>query len=1264
LVLLTMFRHIREVLRNIYHTVQCRNVYLGRDLRSVPPDSIIVFPTMADTLLCGLAGILVFKRGDVAQTEDITKGLSGCLDRIEDCGMEALLDESVPTNEYLGGPDIQEILANNVNVLKQDAIFEHIFFMKKGVEKLSSLSKRMNSFLGRQEILLEENITGFSTGDIEQINETLNFMRDTAWALERDILSNVDRIMFLSGSDKREGIMRGNFRKYININLLLNAIDRLEVRGRDSAGIQIMATLNGRQALNEMKEGLIKSNLYDDWIKRLNPGDLHDGSIQLSGETGENGRTTIIFTYKKASVTGELGENTRFIRERIRSDRILRASIDRAAESDIYLAHTRWASVGSITEENCHPINNFTVDTELDTSSELLLPVKEYPHYGRGNWSINVALNGDIDNYNVLRSTIETGGRASIDKSVTTDTKIIPLQIEKYLYKGCDLPEAFRLALNDFEGSHAIAMQSNLEPDKIFLALRGSGQSLYVGLCHDKFIFSSELYGLVEMTPRFVKMDGENERIPGNPRTRGQIVILTRGQGDSSRGIDAWYYDGHHFHISEDMVQTAEITTRDIDRKDYPHYLLKEIFEAPLSARKTLRGKYRITRVQDDTVHVDFNLGYDIVPLRVVQALRNGTIRNVFIIGQGTAAVAGAAIADAFSQYLQGADITITAKTASELSGFSLADNLDHALIIPVTQSGTTTDTNRAVAMAKERGAHLIAIVNRRQSDITHVSDGVFYTSDGRDIEMSVASTKAFYSQIVAGYILALYFAQIRGTMSEDHIVRELTDLEDAPDKMNSVISARDHIKESAWDIVKKKIYWAVVGSGPNKVAADEIRIKLSELCYKTISSDIVEDKKHIDLSSEPLIITCAAGNPEPVVEDIVKDVAIFKAHSAATVVITDEGETRFSNIADSTIFVPRSSYPTSIILNTLAGHIWGYYAACSINEDGEFFRTFRNKLSLKVRELDKRNESVFEQIANADLHKIMEEFSSAFRFRKDQGFFSSLRVGLASDITLLLKYAVGKLPLEDFWEEFQEKRISSSPLDMLDISLGHAIDELSRPIDAIRHQAKTVTVGTSRKGEMLAGILFGFMRELEFSLENLTSKDGSAVRRLQNAISGINGYTLYRIDNLGSNGKPVDTTTIKIGTRSGVSLAMKSRVEKPGPVKGTKRTIISTGEIYAGLGKTDKAPIVIIPLLGDGHVIRHILLIHVDFKKDLTPSEKKEVLGDKFNKINNLVDEYNLPWDDNYLERLSIEFLLGEGVDVIVGNIIKSLKDNQSNNT
>ena len=307
--------------------------------------------------------------------------------------------------------------------------------------------------------------------------------------------------------------------------------------------------------------------------------------------------------------------------------------------------------------------------------------------------------------------------------------------------------------------------------------------------------------------------------------------------------------------------------------------------------------------------------------------LKNGVIKNIIVIGHGTAAVAGAAVADALSHYLKDTPLNIMARVASELSGFGLKDDLSDTLVIPITQSGTTTDTNRAVAMARERGAHIISIVNRRQSDITAKSHGVFYTSDGRDIEMSVASTKAFYAQIVAGQVLALFFAQLLGAYTDDDIAVALKHLESAPHLMDRIFERRDDIAASVKKTAGKR-FWAIVGSGPNKAAADEIRIKLSELCYKTISSDIVENKKHIDLSAEPLILVCAAGNPQAVVEDVIKDVAIFKAHKASVIVFADEGDHRFDQIADSVIAIPVAPPPLPVILNTMAGHLWGYYAA------------------------------------------------------------------------------------------------------------------------------------------------------------------------------------------------------------------------------------------------------------------------------------------------------------------------------------------------
>ena len=129
-------------------------------------------------------------------------------------------------------------------------------------------------------------------------------------------------------------------------------------------------------------------------------------------------------------------------------------------------------------------------------------------------------------------------------------------------------------------------------------------------------------------------------------------------------------------------------------------------------------------------------------------------ITKVIVIGQGTAAVAARAVATAISSELGETEINVKAKPATELSAFELVSDMSNTLVIPISQSGTTTDTNRTVELVRARGAKVIAIVNRRNSDLTDRADGVLYTSDGRDIEMSVASTKAFYSQVVAGLSL------------------------------------------------------------------------------------------------------------------------------------------------------------------------------------------------------------------------------------------------------------------------------------------------------------------------------------------------------------------------------------------------------------------------------------------------------------------------------------------------------------------------------
>ena len=258
---------------------------------------------------------------------------------------------------------------------------------------------------------------------------------------------------------------------------------------------------------------------------------------------------------------------------------------------------------------------------------------------------------------------------------------------------------------------------------------------------------------------------------------------------------------------------------------------------------------------------------------------------------------------------------------------------MSDTLAIAVSQSGTTTDTNRTVDLLRARGAAVIGIVNRRASDLVDKADGILYTSDGRDIEMSVASTKAFYAQVAAGALLACAITEAAGVGSDRRRHDLLTSLRELPEALVGVLAKRDEIADAARRFAPSKRYWAVVGNGPNHVAAEEVRIKLSELCYKSIAADVTEDKKHIDLSSEPLILVCAAGLRGSTADDVAKETAIFRAHKATPIVIADEGEVRYS--AAATITVPQVDPALGFVLSAMVGHLFGYEAALAIDALG-----------------------------------------------------------------------------------------------------------------------------------------------------------------------------------------------------------------------------------------------------------------------------------------------------------------------------------------
>ena len=223
----------------------------------------------------------------------------------------------------------------------------------------------------------------------------------------------------------------------------------------------------------------------------------------------------------------------------------------------------------------------------------------------------------------------------------------------------------------------------------------------------------------------------------------------------------------------------------------------------------------------------------------------------------------------------------------------------------------------------------------------------MLYTSDGRDVEMSVASTKAFYAQVAAGILLACGLADVVGAPRREARSDLLRGLRELPDAMQAVLAERGSIAEAAQRLAPAR-YWAVVGNGLNRVAAEEARIKLSELCYKSIACDATEDKKHIDLSSEPLILVCAAGLSGSNADDVAKEVAIYRAHKAAPIVIASDGDERF-NAAQAVISVPSVHPSLAFVLSAMAGHRFAYEAALAIDAQARPLREARAAIEAAV---------------------------------------------------------------------------------------------------------------------------------------------------------------------------------------------------------------------------------------------------------------------------------------------------------------------------
>ncbi len=1082
----------------------------------------------------------------------------------------------------------------------------------RGHEDVARRGRALACLADDLEETLDTGKAQWSPAYFESLNETLVRLRDVIWAIERDRPSNAAAISALGRlSFDGSGVLPGAARDALwSVQVALSAIDRLEVRGRDSAGLHLLITGHGIDLARPDIQAMLSARA----------GDPLFTSMAVRTPTG-----LLSLVYKAAAEIGELGDNTRALRAAITTDPLLHRALANPEAEVTVLGHTRWASVGIISQANAHPLNGEEVTG------------------GAGPYVV-AAVNGDVDNYLELRD--DEG--LHLAPEITTDTKVVPVLLSRRLAAGEHLDQAFCETVSGFDGSVAIAVSAGGSPDQLHLALRGSGQSLNVGLAEDAYIVASEAYGLVEETGSYLRMDGETSHA-GGP---GQVVILDRRLAGRHQGLRRLTYDGAPLPLGQGEIRIAEITTRDIDRRGFPHFLMKEISEAPQSFRKTLRGRIF---ADEHTGLLSARVGAALPP-PVNERLRSGAITRIYVIGQGTAAVAGQAIAAAIADTLRERPITVAATLATELSGFALVDDMADTLVIAVSQSGTTTDTNRTVDLVRNRGGVVISVVNRRNSDLVEKSDGVLYTSDGRDVEMSVASTKAFYAQVAAGFLLALSLAPLLGAGDRrqaeraDRLLRALRQL---PDAMEEVIAGREAIADVAGRVAPYRRHWAVVGNGPNRIAAAEIRIKLSELCYNSIACDGTEDKKHIDLSSEPLILVCATGLAGPTADDVAKEVAIYRAHRAAPVVVATRGEAGRFGAALHIIEVPPVDPEVAFVLSAMVGHLFGYEAALAIDAQAR-----------PLREAKAAVEAAFGTRAGVggglptDSRATGDALLAAVRPALEVAatrFFAGLRAGAynghleastAVQVASLLRYSTGALPIEGYESEYGKVGTPGAiAVDLME-ALTTATGELTRPVDAIKHQAKTVTVGISRSEDALFKVpLVAQTLAAGVGLDCLSYRALRTLAELDTAVAAVEGFTRYRIE-----GDLAAAATIEVVDRGGISLGLPSRTERDSRLLGTKHHVAEEREVTVARGGRDGRSLILIPET-KGNAVTGMTLLHVAFHDRLAPSAARQVLSgyrNRYAALSDAVTETEPGFDDARLGAVPLLALLTEPVYVL----------------
>lgn len=510
-----------------------------------------------------------------------------------------------------------------------------------------------------------------------------------------------------------------------------------------------------------------------------------------------------------------------------------------------------------------------------------------HPHTSRTE-EIAVVHNGIIENYMDIKQWLQD--THAIEFRSETDSEVIAHLIAHY-YEN-DLKTAVQKATARLQGAYAIAVMCQEEPDRLVAVRKDS--PLIVGKGEDENFIASDIPALLKYTRDVYFLEN------------GELVDITKNQIEIYDEFDR-PVDREIFHVNWDLASA--------EKEGYPHFMIKEIDEQPAGVRETLNQ--RLTA--DGHLHLE---GLTLTAADLEK------VNQVVIVACGTAYHAGLIGKALIERY---AKIPVNVDVASEFRYRDLFVD-EHTLFIAVSQSGETLDTLAALREAKRRGARIVSICNVVGSSVARESDDVMYTWAGPEI--AVASTKAFTTQLMAFQLMALRFAELKGSMTSDEVDAVIVELEGLPDKISTILEMKDEVSNLAnQHFHKDKVLF--LGRGMDADIALEGSLKLKEISYINSFAIAAGEMKHgtIALIEEGTLVICLA-TQDHVYEKTLSNMKEVKARGAYVVAIVQDDADQVDEIADVVIRLPKTSSMLTPILSVIPMQLLAYYTSIERGND------------------------------------------------------------------------------------------------------------------------------------------------------------------------------------------------------------------------------------------------------------------------------------------------------------------------------------------